>query len=121
MSERNEQIAYFQWVRIKAKQDRRYEMIVGFPMQGFGSREIAIRAASARKQEGMPKGFPDIGIFIPRGDWHGAFVEFKKNGGRPTPEQKDWIKNLEAQGYRAAVVHGLDDLIDFTSGYLGAQ
>lgn len=49
------------------------------------------------------KGVPDL--FIPHANrfYHGLFIEMKTEKGRLSPEQKEVIPRLEAEGYKVAV------------------
>lgn len=62
------------------------------------------RATPAARQwmqaEGLRTGFPDLGLPVARGGWHGLFIEMKRFGGpNPRPEQEDWLRALAAEGY----------------------
>lgn len=56
------------------------------------------------KSMGMQKGEPDIFISVPRGSYHGFYIELKTKTGRATPEQKEMLTLLEQQGYRTAII-----------------
>lgn len=61
-------------------------------------------------------GFPDLVLaHVERGV---AFLELKKQGGRPTDEQKHWIETLTKAGHRATVLwpEDLDWLLKFLNG-----
>jgi hypothetical protein len=60
-------------------------------------------AAMAMKRAGYRKGFPDLQILEPRGQWHGMFVELKV-GTYAKPYQKEWQCALIAKGYYAIIV-----------------
>lgn len=70
------------------------------------------------KREGLKKGFPDIGIFVARGNNHGMFIEFKSDKGVVRKEQKHVMSILTAQGYRCSVCRSLEEAMDATSSYL---
>lgn len=67
-----------------------------------GGMRTSISTAIRMKRAGYKKGFPDIGIFEPRGRCHGMFVELKV-GSRATPEQIEWRDKLLANGYHAII------------------
>jgi len=76
--------------------------------------------AAQLKAEGVKKGVPDLFLMAPRGGYHGLAIELKrKGGGRVSPEQKDWIERLNAQGYRATVCFGWNDARQTIEAYLG--
>lgn len=52
------------------------------------------------KAEGVKAGVPDICLPVPRGEWHGLYIELKRReGGRVSPEQTKWLEDLMRQGY----------------------
>lgn len=81
-----------------------------------GKRHISV--AVKLKREGVKAGFPDVSIPVPRGIYHGAYIEMKKEkGGRVSPEQKWWIEKLQEQGYAVAVCNGFNQAQDFILQY----
>tara|TARA_R110000787_G_scaffold87489_4_gene186404 strand:+ start:5840 stop:6229 length:390 start_codon:yes stop_codon:yes gene_type:complete len=73
------------------------------------------------KSTGYVKGFPDLGIYEARGSYFGLFLEIKQKGGYPTKEQKQWIEDLNKNGYYACVVKGLDAIIEVIDEYLNKE
>lgn len=68
--------------------------------------EVARQIAKA-KSLGMVKGFPDLVVFH---DGEALFFEVKAEGGRTQPEQDEVLAQLQAQGFRAAVVRSQQDV-----------
>ncbi len=75
------------------------------------------------------KGFPDIMIFEPRGDYYGLFIElksdtariYKKNGTPATDhiaEQLKMIEMLNQRGYYAIMVVGFEEAKKQIDNYL---
>lgn len=70
-----------------------------------------------RKQRilGVRAGVPDILIFDPppaRPEHRGVALELKrKEGGRLTPRQRWWLRELEARGWYAAVCYGIEEAL----------
>jgi hypothetical protein len=60
------------------------------------------------KAEGMRSGVPDLMLPVARGGYHGLFIEMKRMGGQPTPEQRKWLAALNHQGYYCVVCQGCD-------------
>lgn len=71
--------------------------------------------------EGLKKGFPDIGMFVARGEYHGMFIEFKSAKGIISKEQFEVMSNLETQGYLCRICRSLDEAINETIKYLEQQ
>jgi hypothetical protein len=73
------------------------------------------------KREGRKRGVPDVMLPIPRGRYHGLFVEMKRvRGGTVTAEQRAWLEALGAQGYRAVRCRGWEEAREEIMAYLEA-
>lgn len=80
-------------------------------------RDIAWRVTEKLKAEGMAKGFPDL--FIPVvNDKGGLFIEMKSLSGTVSPDQKDWISQLNNTGYKAVICHSSIDAIKVIEEYV---
>ena len=85
-----------------------------------GNRNIV--TARKLKAEGVKPGVPDVCLPVPRGDYHGLYVEMKRQkGGVVSPEQKAWLQALKGQGYRAEVCKGAAEAWDVIREYIQAQ
>lgn len=82
---------------------------------GFGAN---IRRAAGMKREGVRAGYPDYGLFVPRGAHHGLFLELKTPSGALRPAQRQVMELLEAQGYRTTTAYGLEPAITSIKAYL---
>lgn len=75
--------------------------IFAIPNGGLRTKTVAAKL----KVEGVSPGVPDL--LIPA--WR-LWIEMKRiKGGRLSPDQKDWIAYLEANGYTCLVCHGCED------------
>jgi hypothetical protein len=97
------QQAFFQYVRIKAQTDDRYNHIFAVPNERMG-----IVAGARMKAAGQKKGVSDIVIAYPSRSYPAAFIELKRKGGKASPEQVNWLKRMATAGY-FAVLHETDD------------
>ena len=70
------------------------------------------------KQTGYKKGFPDIFIYEPRGDYHGLAIELKVGYNKPTIEQLNWLQKLTDKGYLATTCKGIEESIAIINKYL---
>jgi hypothetical protein len=115
ISEESLQIAFFEYVRIKAISDPRYELIFSIPNQRAGK-----IAGYRMKLAGQKKGASDIFIAVPSKNYHGFFLELKTLRGKASPEQIDFIKATTAQGYYALILatDSLQEIIDTVEAYL---
>lgn len=85
------------------------------PNGGKRGRAEAIRF----KAEGVKAGVPDICLPVARGAWHGLYIELKRReGGRVSTEQAEWIEVLIRQGYQAAVCRGWEEAKETIMNYL---
>tara|TARA_R110000823_G_scaffold306527_1_gene428973 strand:+ start:988 stop:1329 length:342 start_codon:yes stop_codon:yes gene_type:complete len=85
-----------------------------------GQYQPYISQRNKAKATGYVKGFPDLGIYEPRGKYHGLFIEIKEKG-YATKEQKEWITQLSQRGYMAVVCKGIDSIIKVIDEYLSMK
>ena len=114
-TEAEEQATLFSWARMVS--GRRPELKWMFHVPNGGERG---KAEAARfKAEGVKPGVPDIFLPIPRGPYHGLFIELKRQkGGRVSAEQRIWLEALLTQGYMATVCYGWKDAAATIEDYL---
>lgn len=77
-----------------------------------------IREATRFKAMGTRAGFPDLALLIPKGGYHGLFIEMKAAKGRQSPEQKVFEKALTAEGYKYIVVRSFAEFMAIINSYL---
>lgn len=69
--------------------------------------------------EGVCRGVPDLCLPVPRGKYHGCYIELKRQkGNKPSLEQYDWLTRLSEQGYFATVCYGWEAARDMIVNYL---
>lgn len=83
-----------------------------------GGMRTSMLQAKKMKAMGYQKGFPDLFICEPRGQYHGMFVEMKSTVGVQSAEQKAWQKELEKRGYLYVTKRSAGDAIESIEGYL---
>lgn len=64
------------------------------------------KTAAAMKAEGVKAGVPDIVLPVPRGGYHGLWIELKTDTGKPSKEQTEWLEYLNSVGYCALLCYG---------------
>lgn len=80
---------------------------------------LTIGQAVKAKKAGLKPGFPDISLPIPRGKYHGLYIELKKvRGGSVSKEQRGILNQLCQQGYYACVCRGAVAAIEVIIKYL---
>ena len=67
---------------------------------------------------GVRAGVPDLCLPVPRGKYHGLYLEMKTETGRATEDQKWWGEQLLAQGYLWQVCRGWQSAVQLLQWYL---
>lgn len=76
------------------------------------------REASKLKAMGVLPGVGDTFLPLKSGEFCGLYIELKKAGGSPSPDQKKFLKAVAAEGYLAVVVNDLDTFKEVFTAYL---
>lgn len=114
-TEAQEQETLFNWMRYKEKQYP--ELKLCFHIPNGGSRNQI--EAKHLKEQGVKPGVPDLCLPVARGIWHGLYIEMKRQkGGRVSDAQRQWIADLERQGYRAEIACGWQEAAQILEIYL---
>ena len=102
-TEHEDQVAVYQFCVAMAPIYPSLGMIYAIP-NGFAGQHSARRYQLA---EGMRPGFPDLGLPVARGGYHGLFIEMKRCGGQnPRKEQAEWLQALADEGYYTCCCKG---------------
>lgn len=125
-SEDSHQISLFMWAANPANREKWPELELLFAIPNGGSRHKA--EASKLRAMGVKRGVPDTLLPVPRGQWHGLFIELKrpaiktvgkkKRAGFVRPQQTEWLDKLRHQGYGCKVCIGWEDARDTIIAYL---
>lgn len=84
-----------------------------------GGMRTSYLQAIKMKRTGYVKGFPDLFIYEPRGEFHGLAIEMKKEkGGVASPEQKEWQEQLRNRNYCSYICKGNEQAIKVIDEYL---
>ena len=96
-------VTLFSWA---AMQSGKYpELNLLYHVPNGGSRHKA--EAGRLRAEGVKAGVPDLCLPVARGQYHGLYIELKRQrGGRTSDHQSEWLDALSAQGYKAALCYG---------------
>jgi len=111
MSERDEQIKLFQWIKLNPK-------IKPFALYIPNDGKRSPHLGAIYKRMGLRPGTSDIFIAIPNKSHHGLWIELKWGKNKATPAQLEFINDMRSQGYCAEVIWGADNAIDLIKGYL---
>jgi hypothetical protein len=121
--EDGEQVALMGWAR-------RYRIVIGigsghllsdylYAVPNGGRRGKA--EAARLKAAGVKAGVSDLHLPLPRGIFHGLWIELKAPKPHPSStstEQRAWLKRMREAGHRAEVCYGAADAIASIQAYL---
>lgn len=114
-TESEEQQSLFRYCSVEMSRYPELDMLAHIPNEGKRTKTTGARL----KREGLRRGYPDIVLDVPRGEYHGLKIELKRRkGSKITPDQKKWIIKLNKQGYAAAFCYGWEQAWDFIHAYL---
>lgn len=91
--------------------------LAAIPNGGKRSRKVG----GELKAEGVRRGVPDYLMPVARGEYVGLAIELKTATGRPSPEQRQWLAHLEAQGWHAVVARGWEQAWDVVRDYMAQE
>ena len=112
--ERDEQKALFEWARWQIGKYPELEYMFHIPNEGKRS----ARAGADLKRQGLKSGVPDIFLPVPRGEYHGLFIELKYGKNKATKVQALWLDRLKSLGYQAVVSNGWENAARIIISYL---
>lgn len=110
------QIALIRWWASVCRQFGVPEILLASCPNGGG--RSGPRVGAILKAEGLRAGFPDLGLYAPRGVHHALFLELKRPAGVVSPEQEVFHSLLRDQGYKVVVVRGVIEGINEITSYL---
>lgn len=113
-SEETEQMTLIDWCNINICKYPELKLIYHIPNGGKRNKLEAARL----KRGGVKKGVPDLCLPVSKGTYHGLYIEMKFGNGRTSKEQKEWILNLNHQGYKAVVCNGFEEAKDTIINYM---
>ena len=99
--ESGHQEALFSWATYNMRHMPELEYLHHVPNGGKRDKATAI----ALKRQGVKAGVPDVELPVPRGEYHGLYIELKTGKNTTTDNQKRWLKFLQQQGYYTAICY----------------
>jgi hypothetical protein len=122
LTEHQEQVLIFHWAQLASRQDLRLKLLFAIPNAGgyVGGFKANMRRVMSMIAEGLKSGVPDICLPVPIGQYHGLYIELKRNDkkARVSEEQAGWLNSLTEMGYRAVVCYGADEAMNKIKEYL---
>lgn len=76
------------------------------------------REGARFKAMGVRAGFPDLSLYVPKGEYHGLFVELKTDKGQQTDSQKRFERLLTERGYKYTVCRNFEEFRANIESYL---
>ena len=121
MTEHEEQAAVITWTDAHILElpclDWLYAIPNGIPLPG--NAKTRARIINHMKAEGMKPGVPDLFLPFPAREYHGMFIEMKKDAsGKPSEGQVEFIDYANSVGYHCEVCGGRQAAIDALKWYL---
>lgn len=115
--EDNEQILLFEWAALNQGKYPELEWMYHIPNGGKRN----AREAARLKRMGVKPGVSDVHLPIPRGVYHGLWIEMKSENGKVSPAQSRFLNAMRKHGYKAAVCYGWEEAVAIIEEYLNAK
>jgi len=119
-TEKSEQEALFEWAHFQANKYPGLEWLFAIPNGLWLPKKLAVKAV----KQGLKKGVSDLFLPVPKAHYHGLFIEMKRRDATKScvrPEQKEFIKFAEGQGYKAIWCRGWEMAREIITNYLELQ
>ena len=114
-SEGEEQATLFSWAKMQEYAHPELKLLIHIPNGGKRSKSEAARF----KAEGVKAGVSDLFLPVPKGDYHGLWIELKRlAGGTLSTAQKEWLEEMRAQGYAAECCKGWKQAAEMIEKYI---
>ncbi len=115
--EDNEQMILIRWAQFESGKHPELSMLFHVPNGGKRNKAEAARF----KAMGVQAGVPDLFLPVPRGKFHGLFIEMKAPRGRTSDAQNIWIERLKKSGYAVEVCYGFEQAQQALLEYLAEK
>lgn len=112
--EDNEQMILIRWAQFESGRHPELSLLFHVPNGGKRSKVEAARF----KAMGVQAGVPDLFLPVPRGAYHGLFIEMKAPKWRTSDAQNTWIEKLKSNGYAVKVCYGFESAQQTLLSYL---
>lgn len=113
-TEEEEQAVVISWCALQEGKWPELALIYHVPNEGKRSKA----AGAAEKRMGLKSGVSDLCLPVPRGGYHGLYLEMKALDGRVTKNQRDFLAAVAKQGYFSCVCFGAAAAIQVIGCYL---
>lgn len=127
-TEHKEQVAYISWFKL---QYPKYEKAIfsnpnGADISGYSTKGLSIKTVKSikmkkMKKEGFKNGVSDVQLTVPRGGYHGLWVEMKRVNGKEKDVSDDQMAHIilmRELGHKAEWAAGAEEAIRITKAYM---
>lgn len=118
-SEHAHQTALFCWAALPETREHFPGIELMFAIPNGGERNKIV--AAKMKAEGVKAGVLDIFLPLPKGNFHGMFLEMKKHPNKPTEEQHKFAIAVQNKGYYCAVAYSWLQACDIIANYFNCE
>jgi len=112
--ESDEQAALFEWAR--SMESQHPDLIFLHHIPNGGKREKA--EAARLKQQGVKPGVSDVFLPVPKGKYHGFYIEMKVESNKLTDDSLIGLKDMKRLGYATAVCYSWIEAKKIIENYL---
>lgn len=114
-SESAEQTALIAWANMQKGAYPALGLLYHVPNEGNRGVVGGVKA----NREGLKKGVPDLCLPVAMGQYHGMYIELKRQrGAYPTEEQVWWLEQLSRNGYCVCWCRGFEEARHAIMDYL---
>lgn len=113
-SEDTEQAAVISWAQWQLNQHPELKLLHHCPNGGSRNKAEAVKL----KQMGVVAGVPDLHLPVPKGIYHGLYIEMKYGDGRLEKSQREFLSSAAGYGYYAVCCYGAEEAISIIREYL---
>lgn len=117
--EADEQCKLIAWADVSAACGVYPELALLHAIPNGGSRNKA--EAAHLKRQGVRPGVPDLFLPVPKGKYHGLYIEMKFGKNKPTEAQKRWHRELVNQGYCVGVTYSALSAKKLIEAYMSSE
>ena len=111
MSERDEQIKLVRWLKAHSATSR---YTIALLNEGKRSPQLG----AIYKKMGLRPGASDIFLALPKGKYHGFWIELKFGTNKATPAQLQFLNDMRSVGYKGEVIWGYEEAVRQIEEYL---
>lgn len=119
MTEAQHQSHVIKWSQQPSVRSKWPELALLYHIPNGGTRDAV--EAKHLKLQGVKRGVPDLHLPVPRGAYHGLYLEMKTEKGRTSSEQDWWGQQLSRQGYLWEVCYGWQMAVGALERYLSLK